>query len=85
MTASFKQLAGYQIKTEQQIDTRFDKIENRLDKIEGRLDKIETTMATKEDLNAIATKEDLAAMENRILDVFKQLLTTINTQHPPAQ
>ena len=83
MTASFKQLAGYQIKTEQQIDTRFDKIENRLDKIEGRLDKIEGRLDKIE--TTMATKEDLAAMENRILDVFKQLLTTINTQHPSAQ
>ncbi len=33
----------------------------------------------------MATKEDLAAMEDRILDTFKQLLVTINLQRPPLQ
>jgi len=33
----------------------------------------------------MATKEDLATMENRILDTLKQLLTTINPQRPPSQ
>jgi len=69
MTASFKQLAEYQIKTEGQIDTRFNLVD-------ARLDRIEATMAT---------KEDLAAMENRILDAFKQLIATINIQRPPSQ
>jgi chaperonin cofactor prefoldin len=68
MTASFKQLVAYQIHTEQQIDARFEKIENRLDKIEATM----------------ATKEDMTAMESRILDAFQQLITTINQQNPPA-
>lgn len=78
--ASFKQFTEYLTKSEEQGERRFNKIEGRLDKIEGRLDKIETTMATKEDLVAMATKEDLVAVETRILDAFKQLITTINHQ-----
>jgi len=76
MDASFKQLTQYLIQTEEKTATRFDKIENRLDKIENRLDKIETTMAT---------KEDLTAMENRILDTFRQLITTTNPQITPLE
>lgn len=62
------------------------------------LGKIEETMATKEDITAVKKevkedittvkkeiKEDITAMENRILDVFKQLLTTVNPQTPPSQ
>ncbi len=30
----------------------------------------------------MATKQDIAAMESRILDAVKQLLTTINPQRP---
>ena len=37
-------------------------------------------MATKEDLTGMATKEDLVAVETRILDAFRQLITTINIQ-----
>ena len=69
MDASFKQLTQYLIQTEEKTATRFDKIENRLDKIE-------TTMAT---------KEDLTAMENRILDTFRQLITTTNPQITPLE
>jgi chromosome segregation ATPase len=80
MTASFKQLAAYQIETEHRIDTRFNKIENRLDKIEA-------TMATKDDLATLSTniKNDMTAMEGRILDAFKQVLATINLPHPSTE
>src|SRR5258708_2518732 len=52
MTASFRELADYQVQTER--------------KMEARFDRIEATMAT---------KDDLSAMETRILDAFKQLIT----------
>jgi hypothetical protein len=76
MTASFNQQAVYQIKTENEIDSRFNQVDKHLNQIDTRLDKIEATMAT---------KEDLATMENRILDAFKQLLTAVNSQQPPSQ
>ena len=57
MTESFNQLAVYQIKTEKEIEARFNQIDTRLDKIEATM----------------ATKEDLAALENRILDAFRQV------------
>ena len=44
MNASFQQPANYQIKTEQQIETRFNLIDSRLDNIETRLDKQETLL-----------------------------------------
>lgn len=45
-----------------------------VNRIEARLTLIEASMAT---------KEDMAAMEARILDTFKQLLTLIN--RPPTE
>ncbi len=48
----------------------------RIDKIEGNIARIEATMAT---------KQDLAAMENRLLNAFKQLLATVNQQRPLSQ
>ncbi len=72
MKDSFGQLAEYQGKTEHLIDARFDKIEERLNNIE-------TTMATKEDITEI--RSTMAAMEARILDAFRQLLTTISPQN----
>src|SRR5438094_132965 len=82
MTASFKQLVEYHIRTEEQIDTRFNQVDARFNKVENDIADIRATMATKEDLEAVATdiratmatKEDLAAMENRILDTLKQML-----------
>lgn len=62
--ASFKQASDYDTAVEKQIDTQFNQVNTRLNKIE-------TTMAT---------KEDLAAMETRILDAFRQLLATIKPQ-----
>lgn len=85
MTASFKQLVEYHIQTENQIDTRFNQVDVRFDKIENRFDKIEATMATKEDLAGMATKEDLSALENRILDAFKQLIVQVTQQRPPSE
>ncbi len=64
---SFKQLADYQVKTEQQIETHFNQVE-------ARLSQIEITMAT---------KEDMAAMEGRILAAFNQLVSIIHPQLPP--
>ena len=64
VSASFKQLVAYQIQTEDQIEASFNQVE-------ARLDKIEATMAT---------NEDLAATENRILDAFHQLIAMINTR-----
>ena len=78
--ASFKQFTEYLTKTEEQIERRLHKVEERLDKVEERLGKIEATMATKEDLTTITTKEDLSAAENRILNAVKQLITTINNR-----
>jgi len=83
MDASFKQLTQYLIQTEEKTATRFDKIENRLDKIENRLDKIENRLDKIE--TTMATKEDLTAMENRILDTFRQLITTTNPQITPLE
>jgi hypothetical protein len=72
--ASFKQLADYQIKTENQIDARFDQVDARFNQVDTRLDNIEATMATKEDMHA---------MENRILTTLQQFVTLISTQRPP--
>src|SRR5579863_3298242 len=62
MTASFKQVSDYFIKTDE-----------RLDNIEADITTIKATMATKEDLTALetrilatmATKEDLATMATK--------------------
>jgi len=83
MTASFKQLSEY-----------LGKIEDRFDKVEGDLTVLKADVATlKGDVTTLkgdvadikatmATKVDLAAMEDRILDTFNQLLATINLQRP---
>ena len=93
MTASFKQLAEYQVAFEQRIDARFDRIEATMATKEDiaamatkediaalttRIDSIEERMATKEDVAAMATKEDVAAMEERILDAFQQLVLVVD-------
>jgi hypothetical protein len=88
MTASFKQQVAYEIETEKQIDTRFNKIEADIAEIKGDVANIKAIMATKYELAEVkatmATKEDLAAAESRILDAFKQLLVTVNAQHPAS-
>ena len=93
MTASFKQLAEYQVAFEQRIDARFDRIEATMATKEDiaamatkediaalttRIDSIEERMATKEDVAAMATKEDVEAMEERILDAFQQLVLVVD-------
>jgi chromosome segregation ATPase len=90
--ASFKQLVAYQIKIEEQIDTRFNQvdarfnqIDTRFNQVDARLDKIEATMATKDDIANMATKDDMTAMENRILNAFQQLVTMINAQRPQSE
>lgn len=80
MAASIKQSEGYQ---EGLIDTRYYRIDARLHQIDARLNKIESDIV---DIRAaMAAKEDLTAMEKRLLDTFKQMLATINTQRPPAE
>lgn len=87
--ASYKQISEY-----------LGRIEDRFDKIEAKMATKEdlTRMATKEDLakmatkeelatmaTKMATKEDLAALEGRMLDAFKQLLVVVDTRFPPPQ
>jgi hypothetical protein len=44
-------------------------------------------MATKEDLVTIKDdiKNDMTTMEDRILQTFQQVITTIRTQHPQSE
>jgi hypothetical protein len=49
------------------------RISERLDGIEGRVSHIEDTMATKEDLRLLASKNDLA----KVLRVQEAILTTV--------
>ncbi|GCF06873.1 hypothetical protein [Dictyobacter arantiisoli] len=69
MAASFKQLVDYQVQTEHQMGANFDQIEKDVADIKATM----------------TTKDDVAAMEGRIMDAFKQLLATINPQQPPAE
>ena len=60
------------------VDEHFNQVDERFNRVDERLDKVETTITTiKEDI-----KNDMIAMEGRILDAFKQLLTMINSQRP---
>jgi chromosome segregation ATPase len=81
MTASFKQLEDYQIQTEHQIDIRFNEIDARFNQVDARFNKIENDIAAIK--ATMATKDDLATTENRLLDAFQQLITMINPQRPP--
>lgn len=83
MTASFKHLTDYQIQTEQQVSTHFDQIEKDIADIKSDLANIKVTMATKDDIADINAAT--VSMEGRILDAFKQLLTTINQQQTPEE
>ena len=79
ITASFKHLADYT-----------GTIEDRFDKIGEDITIIKATMATKEEITGVEKRLDkiettMLAMENRILDAFKQLTTTISQQRPPAE
>jgi polyhydroxyalkanoate synthesis regulator phasin len=67
----FKQAHAY---IQENIETRlddhskhFDRIETRLDDHSKHFDRIETR------LDATATKEDITAMEERLIDIIKQL------------
>jgi hypothetical protein len=86
MTVSFKQLSEYLGK----IEDRFDKVEGDISVLKGDVATLKGDVTTlKGDVSDIkatmATKEDLAAMENRILDTFKQLLATINLRRPSSE
>ncbi len=97
MTASFKQQAAYQTQFEHHIDEQFDqvnerfdaihyrlnKVDSRFDKIETRLDKVESDIT--EIKATMATKKEMAAMETRMLDAFKQLVATIEMRLPPPK
>jgi uncharacterized coiled-coil protein SlyX len=67
MTASFRELADYQVQTERKMAARFDKIDADMVNIRANM----------------VTKEDMSAMETRILDSFKQLIAMIDTRLPP--
>lgn len=58
------------------MDLRFDTVDARLNTMDARLNKIETTMAT---------KDDLAALESRVLSAFQQLLTVMDQRLPPQE
>ncbi len=73
ITASIKQLSEDMEASFKQLSEYLIKTEEQT---EERLNKIETAMAT---------KEDIAAMETRILDTFKQMLTLMNPQRPPSE
>lgn len=64
MSASFGQITEY-----------FMQIESRLNIIEPALVTIESTMATKDDLKGMATKEDLTTVEHR-LDTIESTMAT---------
>jgi uncharacterized coiled-coil protein SlyX len=85
ITTSIKELSNDMTASFKQVGTYINAIEERFEKIERDIATIKTTMATKEDL--ITIKEDMTAMEGRILDAFKQLLVTVNpqNQNPPAE
>lgn len=83
MAASFKQQVEYQVYFEQKVDARFDKLESRMDTIETKVNTIDSRVSTIETkVNTIeskmVTKEEIAALEKRMLDIFQQLLTAIN-------
>ncbi len=100
MTASFKQLSEYLGKIEDRFDKVEGDItvlkgdvatlKGDVSTLKGDVSTLKGDVSTlKGDVGGIkatmATKEDLAAMEDRILDTFKQLLVTINLQRPPLQ
>lgn len=66
------------------IDARFDQqdetttsfysyVEDRIDKMDYRFDRIEATMATKEDLEKYATKEEFDQLKNSVDSILKHL------------
>lgn len=45
LTISFKQLADYHVKTEQQVDTRFNQVDTHFHEVDTRLVRLETTLS----------------------------------------
>src|SRR5436190_14391249 len=85
MTASFKQLAEYQIAFEQKVDTRFDRIEatmatkddivtltTQMAVMEARMDSMDERMATKDDLAAL---EERMATKDDLAALEKRMAT----------
>src|SRR5579885_2642168 len=66
MIASFQQEAKYHAATDRELDIRFRHIDACLDRLEA----------------ITATKEDLASLERRILDAFKQVVAIVDTRLP---
>ncbi|MEO7022569.1 MAG: hypothetical protein ABI234_20635 [Ktedonobacteraceae bacterium] len=73
LNASFKELAKYQIQTEQSIETHFATTDGEIAVIKDEITVIKATMAT---------KDDLAASEKRVLDAFRQLISMVETRLP---
>jgi ribosome-associated translation inhibitor RaiA len=70
------------------VDSYLDKVASRLNQVDTRLDKLEATMATlKEEITVVKEdlKNDMTAMEERILDTIKQLFMTGNAQKLPTR
>ncbi len=84
LDASFKELAKYQIQTEQSIETHFATTDGEIAVIKDEITVIKATMATKDDLVALEStmKGDLAALEKRVLDAFRQLISMVETRLP---
>ncbi|MBA2391179.1 MAG: hypothetical protein H0V70_00360 [Ktedonobacteraceae bacterium] len=54
-------------------------IEQKIDALSDKIDKVEAKIVT------LATKEDVATLERRVLDAFQQLLTVIDQRLPPPE
>lgn len=55
-------------------------------RIEQKIDALQEDMsAVKKDMSSMATKEDVAALEKRVLDAFQQLVTIIDQRLPPLE
>lgn len=73
LKASFKQLAAYQIQTEQQIDTRFNQVDQRFSQVDERFDQMD------EHFNQV--DERFGQVDTR-LDKLEVLLTQILERLP---
>ena len=77
MTGSFKALTDYHIRTEHQIDTRFNLVDSRLYKIETRLDKLETRF------DHVETRLDkLETRFDHVETLLTQILARLPKQEP---
>ena len=90
MTASFRQQADYQINLEHTIEARFTKIETDLGTVKEDLSAVKGDLSgVKADLDTVkgdvtTIKENVTTLETRILDAFKQLISTIDSRLPPS-